>query len=83
MPFRRNFRRDVHSRFGFDTLQPPQALDADSFESAGFRAGLPDSGAENPYPVCGKIAGCRHYLFFGLGTARAGYHERPFLRSAE
>ena len=68
----------LHAEFLLHTVEPGQTFFADAFEAAGFRAGLPDAGAEELDALAGELRGGVHHLFFGLGGAGAGNDDGAF-----
>ena len=77
MLVRGDFGGGVHARFALYALHPGDSLLADAFESAGFRAGLPEPGAVDADSFGGQYAGRVEELFFGFGAARTGNDQRP------
>ena len=64
-----------HAGLGLDPGEPFEAFLADTFKAAGVGAWFPDAGAIDFHAVFGELPRGCHYLFFGLGAARAGDYD--------
>ena len=70
--------RGVHSRFALHALEPGDARFADAFETSGFGAGLPESGAVEVEALGGQRTGRAEDLFLGFGAAGTADYQGAF-----